>query len=81
MSDGFRLNIGDYLSELTTEQIKQLIATMDCKLTEVKRMVVNNLSPTAAESLLRNIGESLEYEIAIMTNDQETLAKYQSIDD
>ena len=80
MNDGYRLNIANYLSDLTIEQVKQLITTIECKLADVKRMVENNFSPTGAELLLRNIGESLEYDIAIMKNDQEILAKYQSID-
>lgn len=78
---GFRMNIDNCLSELTIEQIKELIATMESKLTELKKLVDNNLSPTGAELILRNIGESLEYDIAVMINDQEILAKYQSIDE
>lgn len=74
------MNINDCLSELTIEQVKELIARMEGKLAELKKLVDNNLSPTGAELILRNIGETLEYDIAVMTNDQEILAKYQSID-
>jgi hypothetical protein len=77
---GFRMNINECLSKLTIEQIRKLIATMESKLAELKKLVDNNLSLTGAELILRNIGEALEYDIAIMTNDQELLAKYQSID-
>lgn len=75
------MNISDCLSNLTIEQVRQLIATMERKLAELKRLVDNDLSPTGAELILRNIGESLEYDIAVMTNDQEILAKYQSVDE
>lgn len=75
------MNISDCLSQLTIEQVKELIATMERKLAELKKLVDNNLSPTGAELILRNIGESLEYDIGIMTNDQEILAKYQSINE
>lgn len=78
---GFRMNINDCLSKLTVQQVKELIATMESKIAELKKLVDNNLSPTGAELILRNIGESLEYDIAVMTNDQEILAKYQAIDD
>lgn len=78
---GFRMNISDCLSTLTIEQVKKLIATMESKLAELKRLLDNNLSPTGAELILRKIGESLEYDIAVMTNDQEIFAKYQSNDD
>jgi hypothetical protein len=78
---GFRMNINECLSALTIEQVKELIAKMERKLAELRKLVDNNLSLTGAELILRNIGESLEYDIAVMTNDQEILAKYQSIDD
>jgi len=77
---GFRMKINDCLSDLTIEQVRELIATMERKIAELKRLVDNNLSPTGAELILRNIGEALEYDIAVMTNDQETLARFQSLD-
>ena len=75
------MNIEHCLSELTIEQVKELIANMESKIAELKRLVDNNLSPTGAELILRNIGEALEYDIAMMTNDQEFLATFQSSDD
>lgn len=75
------MNINKCLSELTIEQVKELIARMESKIAELRRLVDNNLSPTGAELILRNIGEALEYDIAVMTNDHDALAKFQSLDD
>lgn len=75
------MNINDCLSKLTIEHVKELIVRMESKIAELKRLVDNNLSPTGAELILRNIGEALEYDIAVMTNDREFLATFQSLDE
>jgi hypothetical protein len=73
--DGFRMKVS--LTTLTIEQINELLNMVEHRITEIKRLVADNLSPTAAELLLNNIFTDVEYRIAVMTNDEETLATFQ----
>lgn len=65
------------LTTLTIEQINQLLNMVEHRITEIKKQVADNLSPTAAELLLNNIFTAVEYRIAVMTNDEETLGTFQ----
>lgn len=73
--DGFRMKVP--LTTLTIEQINELICVVEQRIEEIKKMIANNLSPTAAELLLTGIFTDIEYKIAVMTNDEETLATFQ----
>jgi len=73
--DGFRMKVP--LTTLTIEQISELLNMVEHRITEIKKLVADNLSPTAAELLLNNIFTDVEYRIAVMTNDEETLATFQ----
>jgi hypothetical protein len=73
--DGFRMKVP--LTTLTIEQINQLLNMVEHRITEIKKQVADNLSPTAAELLLNNIFTAVEYRIAVMTNDEETLGTFQ----
>jgi hypothetical protein len=65
------------LTTLTIDQISELLNMVEHRITEIKKQVADNLSPTAAELLLNNIFTDVEYRIAVMTNDEETLATFQ----
>jgi hypothetical protein len=73
--DGFRIKVP--LTTLTIDQISELLNMVEHRITEIKKQVADNLSPTAAELLLNNIFTDVEYRIAVMTNDEETLATFQ----
>ena len=73
--DGFRMKVA--LTTLTIDQISELLNMVEHRITEIKKQVADNLSPTAAELLLNNIFTDVEYRIAVMTNDEETLATFQ----
>jgi hypothetical protein len=73
--DGFRMKVP--LTTLTIEQINELLTMVEHRITEIKKLVADNLSPTAAELLLNNIFTDVEYRIAVMTNDEETLATFE----
>jgi hypothetical protein len=73
--DGFRMKVP--LTTLTIDQISELLNMVEHRITEIKKQVADNLSPTAAELLLNNIFTDVEYRIAVMTNDEETLATFQ----
>jgi hypothetical protein len=62
---------------LTIDQIKELLGVAERTIAEIKKMVANNLSPTGAEYLLMGLFDDLEYKIAVMTDDEETLATFQ----
>lgn len=76
---GFRYKLE--LSEITTNQINLLIDKTEKKLSELKLMIANDLHPTGAELILFKIFEEIEYDHAVMTDNQDVLNTFQTVED